>query len=212
MENSIELIWKQGFLNESSLVAPKINDLYNQKSIHVVDRIKRKMKIQKKVAITLISIVPVAFYFLGAFWYGVAFSTLGLIVILRYTLGRINNLITLNQGATCYEYIKSFDRCLKDLFLKIDKIGRFTVPLYAVITNSAVWAIWNKFEIVAILQQRNPDVNVALIMLSFLGVHTLLAILFPVKILRWERRMAYGRLLDKLEGTIAEMEKLKQGE
>jgi hypothetical protein len=41
MEKSIEAIWKEGFLNEKSLVAPKINDLYNQKSKDLVDRMKR---------------------------------------------------------------------------------------------------------------------------------------------------------------------------
>ena len=31
MEKSIESIWKQGFLNSDALVAPKLNNLYNQK-------------------------------------------------------------------------------------------------------------------------------------------------------------------------------------
>jgi hypothetical protein len=37
MEKSIETIWKQGFLNDDALVAPKLNDLYNQKSTHIID-------------------------------------------------------------------------------------------------------------------------------------------------------------------------------
>ena len=40
MRNSIEEIWKEGFLNEKSLVAPKINDLYNQKSMDLIDKMK----------------------------------------------------------------------------------------------------------------------------------------------------------------------------
>ena len=41
MEKSIESIWKEGFLKSDALVAPKLNDLYNQKSEHVVDKVNR---------------------------------------------------------------------------------------------------------------------------------------------------------------------------
>ena len=45
MENSIETIWKEGFLKNDALVAPKLNDLYNQKSLHLIDQLKRMFKI-----------------------------------------------------------------------------------------------------------------------------------------------------------------------
>ena len=38
MNNSIEKIWKEGFLSNDALIAPKINDLYNQKSKNIVDK------------------------------------------------------------------------------------------------------------------------------------------------------------------------------
>ncbi len=58
MEKSIEDIWKEGFLKSDALVAPKINNLYNQKSIHVIDKFKRMFKIN------LIAIVAFSFIFL----------------------------------------------------------------------------------------------------------------------------------------------------
>ena len=39
MEKSIEEIWKNGFLQNEALVAPKVNDLYNQKSKNIVDKL-----------------------------------------------------------------------------------------------------------------------------------------------------------------------------
>ena len=45
MEKSIETIWKEGFLKSDTLIAPKLNDLYNQKSKHVIDKFKRVFKI-----------------------------------------------------------------------------------------------------------------------------------------------------------------------
>ena len=211
MENSIEMIWKQGFLNESSLVAPKVNDLYNQKSIHVVEKIKRRMKNYRTLNFVLIVVVPFCYYFLGVFWYGLAFSITTLFM-LRYTGRIMSSITTLDQGATSYDYLKSFDSCLKDIFAKFEKIGRFSFPLYTLILNSALWVGWHHLGIVSILQHRHPTADIPLIMLSFLGVHSLLTIVFSVKLTRWEIRVVYGHLLNKLEETIAEMEKLKQGE
>src|SRR5690606_13631363 len=68
MEKSIEMIWKEGFLKNEDIVIPKINDLYNQKSKSIVDKIMRMMKINNIVLIiiatllltyTLISGMPV---------------------------------------------------------------------------------------------------------------------------------------------------------
>lgn len=211
MENSIEMIWKQGFLNESSLVAPKVNDLYNQKSIHVVEKIKRRMKNYRTLNFVLIVVVPFCYYFLGVFWYGLAFS-ITTFFMLRYTGRIVSTITTLDQGASSYDYLKSFESCLKDIFAKFEKLGRFSYPLYTLILNSALWVGWHHLGIVSILQHRHPTADIPLIMLSFLGVQSLLAIVFSVKVVRWEIRAVYGHLLNKLEDTIAEMEKLKQGE
>jgi hypothetical protein len=211
MENSIEHIWKQGFLNESSLVAPKVNDLYNRKSMHVVDRIKRRMKKYRVINFAIVIITPIMYYFMGAFWYGVAFSTVALF-IMRYT-GKITRTIkTLDQGANSYDYLKEFDRLLDDMLSKFEKIARFTLPLYMLIGHAGLWASWHKIGFITILQKRHPNVDVEFWALAYLVIFTLPFILFPVKIYRGELRMVYGRLRAKLKETIAEMEKLKQGE
>ena len=59
MERSIENIWKEGFRKSDALVAPKINNLYNQKSIHIIDKFKRMFKIN------LIAIAVFSFVFLS---------------------------------------------------------------------------------------------------------------------------------------------------
>jgi hypothetical protein len=211
MENSIELIWKQGFLNESSLVAPKVNDLYNRKSIHVVDRIKRRMKNYRIFNFALIILTPVMYYFMGAFWYGVAFSTVALFII-RYTGKVISTIKTLDQGTNSYDYLKEFDRLLTDILGKFEKIARFSLPLYIIIGHAGLWASWHKIGFITILQKRHPDVDVEFWTLVYLVIFTLPFILFPVKIYRCELRVVYGGLRAKLKETIAEMDKLKHGE
>ncbi len=211
MENSIEMIWKQGFLNESSLVAPKINDLYNQKSLQVVDRIKRRMRNQRTFSLMMALFTPILYYFIGVFWYGLAWSIMS-VFMLWYTKDIITTMQTLDQGATSYDYLKSFDRCLKDIFVKGEKIIRYSFPVGWLFGFSVIWAFWSKHGTFLIMQQRFPAVNVQLCVLAYLAALMLLGIVFSVKMYRWEVRLVYGRLFNKLEETIAEMEKLKQGE
>ena len=57
MTKSIETIWKSGFVEEDALLAPQINNLYERKSIHTIDRFKRMFKINL-IAIVIGSFVP----------------------------------------------------------------------------------------------------------------------------------------------------------
>lgn len=214
MKKSIEEIWKEGFLNEKSLVAPKINDLYNQKSIYVVDKVKRMFRVNLIVLVIMSIVFPIIHYFQDAIWQGVATSIL-LLLTAWYSKRKMHNLNTLDQGATSLDYLKSFDRRLKDVFSRSEKIVRFSYPLYFLIAMSTMWSAWNKGPITSKMYQKYPDVifigSVPLFVWIIVGVATLLMLYFSGRIYRWDVRLMYGRVFDKLEETIAEMEKLKQG-
>jgi hypothetical protein len=213
MKNSIEEIWKEGFLNEKSLVAPKINDLYNQKSKDLFDKMKRMYRINLIMLITMAIVFPIMYYFLDVIWEGVAISILMLFMI-GYTIRQKRNIKTLDHGATSLDYLKSFDRSLKDALMGGEKILRFTYPLFFLIAMSTIWSSWNKGELTSKMYQKYPDIlfigSVPLFALIIAGVATLLMFYFSGKIYKWDVRLIYGRVFDKLEETIAEMEKLKQ--
>ena len=214
MKNSIEEIWKEGFLNEKSLVAPKINDLYNQKSKDLVDKMKRMYKINLIALVGMAIVFPIWYYFLDVIWQGVAISILMLLTV-WYSKRQKRNFKTLDHGATSLDYLKSFDRLLKDSLSKGEKVLRFTYPLYFLIAISVMWSAWNKGPITSKMYQKYPDVifigSVPLFAWIIAGLATLLMLYFSGRIYRWDVRLMYGRVFDKLEETIAEMEKLKQG-
>jgi hypothetical protein len=214
MKNSIEAIWKEGFLNEKSLVAPKINDLYNQKSKHLVDKMKRMFRINLILLVIMAIGFPIMYYFLDAIWQGAAASIL-LLLSAWYGKRQMRSIKTLDHGATSLDYLKSLDRWLKDIFTKSEKIVRFSYPLYFLIAMSTMWSAWNKGELTSKMYQKFPDIifigSVPLFALIIAGVATLLMFYFSDRIYRWDVRLMYGRVFDKLEETIAEMEKLKQG-
>jgi hypothetical protein len=80
---------------------------------------------------------------------------------------------------------------------------------------SSIWSTWNTAGLTATLHQKYPDSvfvgNIPLFGLIIAGVATLLMFYFSDRIYKWDVRVMYGRVLDKLEGTISEMEKLKHG-
>jgi hypothetical protein len=121
----------------------------------------------------------------------------------------------LDHGANSLDYLKSFDRWLKDALSKSEKIFRFSYPLYFLIAMSTLWSAWNKGPITSKMYQKYPDVifigSVPLFAWIIAGVATLLMLYFSDKIYRWDVRLMYGRVFDKLEETICRNEKLKQG-
>jgi hypothetical protein len=213
MQNSIETIWKEGFLNERSLVAPRINDLYNQKSRHLVDKVIGLFRINLIVIIMMAILFPIIHYFLGVFLQGAAASVL-LLLSGWYSKRLMRGVTALDPGANSLEYLKSFDRWLKDVYARSVKIVRFSYPLYFLIAASTVWSAWNnQEEMVLRVRHRFPDLvfvwNIPVFALIIIGVTTLLMFYFSDKIYKWDVRLMYGRVFDKLEETIAEMEGLK---
>jgi hypothetical protein len=213
MKNSIEVIWKEGFLNERSLVAPKINDLYNQKSKDLVDKIKRMAKINRVVIVIMAIVFPIIGYFRDFIWPGVATSILFLLMV-GYSTWQKRNLKTLDHGANCLDYLKSFDRRIKDGLSRSEKVFRFIHPLSFLIAMSIIWSSWNKGPLTSKMYLKYPNItfigSVPLFVWIIAGVATLLMLYFSSRIYRWDVRLVYGRVFDKIEAMIAEMEKLKQ--
>jgi hypothetical protein len=213
MKNSIELIWKEGFLNEKSLVAPKINDLYNQKSKHLVDKVKRMFRVNFVINFILAIVIPIGYYFLGIIWHGAVASVL-ILLITWYGKRQIDSIKTLDQGATSLDYLKSLDRWLKDVFSRSEKIARFYYTLCFLISISTIGSAWNKSEELVPETDRNFPYsiflgNIPLVALIIAGVATLLMFYFSDRIYKWDVRLMYGSVFDKLKETIEEMEKLK---
>lgn len=214
MKNSIETIWKEGFLNEKTLIAPKINDLYNQKSKHLVDKMKRMFRVNLIAIVIMAIIFPIMYYFLGVLWQGVATSIL-LLLTAWYSKNQMKSLKTLDQASTSFDYLKSFDEWLKDVLARSERILRLSYPLYFLIAMSTIGAAWSKQKkLITEIQKQFPELlfigDFPLFVLIIAGILMLMMIYFSDKIYQWDVRLIYGGIFNKLEETIAEMEKLKQ--
>jgi hypothetical protein len=167
------------------------------------------------VGIIIMAIVcPIVHYFLGVIWQGVAISMLVLLVAWDGKRQR-PGIKTLDHGATSLDYLKSLDLRIKDAFSRNEKVLRFIYPLFSLIAMTMLWSKWSKGPLISKIYQKYPDIifigSVPLFVWIIAGIVTLLMLYFSRRIYRWDVGLVYGRIFRKLEETIAEMEKLKQG-
>lgn len=138
MEKSIETIWNEGFLKDDALVAPKLNDLYNQKSIDIVEKFKRMYKINIiAIIIFAILIIPIS-YVTKMIYMGVPVAVLFITVafIAQKFNKQLNNI---NKNKSSYEYLNTFNNWVKDIIAVNSKLSTF---IYPYIFTAMVMGFW----------------------------------------------------------------------
>ena len=217
MEKSIETIWKQGFLKSDALIAPKLNDLYNQKSKHIIDKFIRMFKMNLILIVVGSFIILAASFAVGLPYLGVPmFILLNILVILNKKL--LKTLLKIDKSTNSYDYLMSFDTWLKSQIRTNKLFARF---LYPTIFLSMVVGFWMKSTdehrmgdlLVKKLLATTPDLSlifgiptigivIAIIVVGFL-------ILVGGRIYEWDLKLVYGRILRKLDEIIADIQELK---
>ena len=217
MEKSIENIWKEGFLKSDALVAPKINNLYNQKSIHIIDKFKRMFKIN------LIAIVAFSFAFLiVSFLIGIPitgilfFVTLSVLVFINRKL--LNDLGKIDFGISSYQYLKAFNQWKNKQVSINEKISKL---LYPIIFISLILGFWFKDAEGMPLGERLvneilvgfPDTYL-IFGIPLIGIFIVLLIIallvhFGGRIYKWDVNIVYGRVFKKLDELMADIESLR---
>ena len=219
MEKSIESIWDKGFLKPDALIAPKINNLYKQKSIDIVEKFKRmyKVNIIALMAFALLMLliaipsempymaIPMFFLFCG---------------IVTIALKFKKKLENLDKSQNSYEYLKSFDDWTKDMISVNTRLSRFMYPYIFLIMIAGFWfgdfggdipgnIMLNEYLL------NNPET------LTVIGlpVFWLAGLLFSLGVISYfgaaignfDLNIVYGRILKKLNGLLLDMEELKEG-
>lgn len=217
MKKSIETIWKEGFLKSDALVAPKLNNLYSKKSIHIIDKYKRMFKINVKAIFAGSILFLVGSYFIEIPITGIGFFlVLNLVAIVNKTLA--NKLDEIDKTESSYQYLKAFDNWSKNQLLVNRKMARFYYPVFFL---SIVLGFWfsksgGKLLSETIVSQvilDFPDIYLVfgVPLIGLIGVISVICILafFGGRISNWDENLIYGRVFRKLEELITDMEELK---
>lgn len=211
MEKSIESIWKQGFLDNKAMVAPKLNNLYNQKSIHIIDKFKRMFKINLN-ALVIFSIVllPISFLVKIPVMGVLLFVLFNVIVIVNKKLLKRLNDIDTNESS--YKYLKSFDAWMKVQIAINYNMSRFIYPYIFIAMVSGFWFSSPFRETLnRIFGDYQPYMLYGIPVFWVFGMLLIVALLmiFGGQIYKWDLNLIYGRILKKLDELIADMEDLR---
>ena len=217
MERSIEDIWKEGFLKNDALVAPKINNLYNQKSIHIIDKFKRMFKIN------LIAIVAFSFFFLIVSYFvgipimgAIFFVALAVLVIINKSL--YDDLEKIHKGTSSYQYLKAFNQWIQKMLAFNKILAKFMYPTFFM---SMVFGFWFKDAEGMFLGKRLvnevligfPDIyliyGIPLIAIIVIVLIIGLLAVFGGRIYVWDLNLVYGRVFKKLKELMADIESLR---
>lgn len=212
MEKSIESIWKEGFLKSDALVAPKLNDLYNQKSKNIVDKLVKIFKINLWGILALAVVFWLFAYFGGVPIVGTLFFILFLVLIAFGKL-EMNKMGELDKNVSSYEYLKSVDNWLKVVMAGYIKIYRFIYPAFFILTIVGVWFSNWGIIISEKLLNKYPDLQLLfgmpVYLLGFIAFISILLSVFTGPIYRLDMATAYGRVFGKLAEMLADMEELR---
>ena len=138
MKDSIEDIWRKGFIEKNDLTPPEINNLYTKKSNHIIDKFKRMFKINL-IALFTFSIGMLIYLIVDGR------EIIGIIMFLLFNIyvavgkQQLDLLNNINKNQDSYHFINEFDRWLKDTISFNTKIARIFYPLTFLATVALVW-------------------------------------------------------------------------
>lgn len=218
MEKSIESIWKEGFVNDDELIAPKVNDLYNKKSIDIVSKFKRMYRINV-IGIVLFSfiIVPVSYLVKIPYMGIMMFFLFNLIIIAnRKTIQALHKI---DNSLNSYEYLLSFKKWTDKLIDTNTKFSRFLYPYMFLTMFFGFWCGEIGGDIpgdIVIKEFVSEFPNTPLVFgfpLVFIGIMLVIMLflaLVGARIGKWDFNLGYGRIMRRLNTMIKDMEELKQ--
>ena len=217
MEKSIESIWKEGFLESDALVVPKLINLYNQKSTHLVDKFKRMYRINIK-AIFVFAVFLLPFTYLTNMPYMGIPMFFAFIFIITFSLNFKKKLDEIEVSQNSYQYLNAFNEWVKEMVSFNTKMSRF---LYPYVFLSMLLGFWfGSFggdipgeEFISWLLTAYPETQMVfdLPLIGIIGVFSIIVLLafFGGKIGKFDLNLIYGGILKKLNGLLTEMEELR---
>ncbi|MGB1268987.1 MAG: hypothetical protein ACPG45_04560 [Flavobacteriaceae bacterium] len=217
MEKSIETIWKEGFLKDDALVAPKLNDLYNQKSIDIVEKFKRMYRINI-IAIGLFSvlIIPVS-YITKMIYMGIPVAIL--FITMTFIAQKFSKqLHNISKNKSSYDYLSSFNKWVQDMIAVNSKLSTFMYPYIFTAMVIGFWFIdlngttgGTLFVNGFISEFPNTTLVNGFPILLLIPYFISIGILafFGGRIGRWDINLVYGGILSRLKDLLSDMEDLK---
>ena len=205
MEKSIETIWKKGFFEETPVNIPKINDLYNRKSIHLIDKLLRTLQVD------LWSLIPVTVLVTGWLFYQSESLLIGLATalccLLLFFMGRtkVEQLKKLDKGTNCYQYLNDVKSWIKETVSFYTKVMAIGGPLFVLFVHFVLMNISTDHAFSQVYDKLGTDGT-----FWFIGLSLLVTAILGVSVYRLSVKAVYGTTLHKIDTLIEDMSELRK--
>jgi hypothetical protein len=213
MRKTIEATWREGFLNQGALVAPKVNDLYTRKSTHIVDRIQRMQRINEIAILIGAPIVWVLHSAVGIPYTGAIMwaAWTGLIVVRRQFphITKFDAPISVDS----YQYLKAFQRWLRNRLAWGRRVQRhlYAVTFFAIAIG--LGASEPGQQLIRFMVESNSGIRlvngIPLVLIAVVVAMTIVVDLFGGVIFDFDVNTVYRNIFRKLDEMVAEMEELR---
>ncbi len=192
MEQSIENIWKQGFMDEKLILPSKINDLYNKKSKLLIDKLRRTSKWDNLSLIPISLALLIYFSIQDKFIVG-AYAMIVLLTLFLANRNHLKQLLLIDQNANCYKYLTSLRDGIKKTIKFYNRLMTIATPI---VFSVGFWLYYADKKI----SQEILIVGISvLILIPIIGVISY----------RLSTKILYGAILKNLDATIEEMDELR---
>ncbi len=212
MNNTIESIWKNGFVDDETLIVPNVNNLYDRKSIHLIDQMKGMFRSNLN-AIAIGSVLQ----FTALFMMGIPITGLIIFLILATIVffgnKEMKRLDTIDKSENSYKYMKDFNQWTKHQITHYTRLYRFVYPMFLLSFPIGIWFSDKKQAALAELQLMFPDsVSLSGVPITVIALLILMTVILSFSggaLYRFELGLMYGKVITKLEEIIADMEELR---
>tara|TARA_R110002050_G_scaffold204327_1_gene339547 strand:- start:36399 stop:37046 length:648 start_codon:yes stop_codon:yes gene_type:complete len=211
MEKSIESIWKKGFLKEDALVAPKLNNLYNQRSLNAVDKLFRMGRNN------LIFIVVGAIVVFGiTIAMGIPYSGAGVFILLMITVyygkKQGEHAQEINKGLNSHQYLVEVKVWMNKTIDGYTYLYRFIYPAFVILFTLGGWYSSLGKAFFEEMRNNTPELvtlfGVPALFWAVLLVISALFSVFARAIYMADLKTVYGGIFQKIDTLLDEMEEL----
>ncbi len=213
MEKSIEDIWRSGFAGQNVIAIPKVENLYNRKSIHIMDKIVRMGRFNLWMLVGFSVAMPL-YGFLSSLplWISILFFFLFSVPAV-HTHYKLKELKRLDLTDDSYQYLLNLRNWLRNQFKTNLRYSKFYYPLALFAAASMIWFAKGREELTSylILNEILPlsTAEVGYLFWGLMGLIALLMFIFSKKIYKFDVNLLYGNLFKKLNEIISDMEEMK---
>jgi len=212
MDKSIETTWREGFLRPDALVAPQINDLYGRRSAHLVEKLQRMFRINRWAVVIG---APVQWLFLSAVGlpYAGAIICVLLWALIAYQTRYLGKMREPDNSLNSFEYVKAFQRWLKDRMARSRRVQRHLYPLVFLAMMVGAWASDGGQALIAALAENDPGPamvgGVPVVLVAGVLAVTAAIALLGGKIYDFDVNLVYRPVFRKLDEMVTDMEELR---